>query len=65
MRKKLQDYLAGFSENIQKIVERFDLYNEISRMFEAKILYQVVGEIAGMKDLESCPRTTWGTCSSI
>jgi type I restriction enzyme M protein len=52
VRKNLQDYLAGFSENIQKIVERFDLYNQISRMFEARILYQVVSEFAGMKDLE-------------
>ncbi len=52
VRKNLEDYLAGFSENIQKIVERFDLYNQISRMFEAKILYQVMSEFAGMKDLE-------------
>ena len=52
VRKNLQDYLAGFSENIQKIVERFDLYSQISRMFEAKILYQVVSTFTGMKDLE-------------
>ena len=50
--KNLQDYLGGFSENIQKIVERFDLNNQISRMFEAKILYQVMSRFAGMKDLE-------------
>jgi type I restriction enzyme M protein len=52
VRRNLQDYLAAFSDNIQKIVERFDLYNQIARMFEAKILYQVVSEFTGMKDLE-------------
>ncbi len=52
VRKNLQDYLAGFSENIQEIVERFDLYSQISRMFEAKILYQVTSTFTGMKDLE-------------
>ena len=50
--KNLLDYLAGFSENIQKIVERFDLYNQISRMFEAKILYEVMSRFTGMKNLE-------------
>ncbi len=52
VRKNLQDYLAEFSENIQKIVERFDLYSQISRMFEARILYDVMSTFAGMKDLE-------------
>ena len=45
--KNLQDYLARFSENIQKIVERFDLYNQISRMFEARILYDVMSNSPG------------------
>jgi type I restriction enzyme M protein len=50
--KNLRDYLDGFSENIQTIIDRFELYNHISRMFEAKILYQVVSRFTGMKDLE-------------
>jgi type I restriction enzyme M protein len=52
VKRNLQDYLDGFSENIEKIVERFELRNQIARMFEAKILYQVVSEFTGMKDLE-------------
>jgi type I restriction enzyme M protein len=50
--KNLRDYIAGFSENVRKIIERFDLDNQITRMAESKILFQVVGRFAGMKDLE-------------
>ena len=50
--KNLRDYIAGFSENVRKIIERFDLDNQITRMAESKILYDVIGQFAGMKDLE-------------
>ena len=50
--KNLRDYINGFSENVRKIVERFDLDNQITKMAEAKILYEIVGKFAGMKDLE-------------
>jgi|SRR5579875_2709635 type I restriction enzyme M protein len=30
--KNLRDYISGFSENVRKIVERFDLDNHITRM---------------------------------
>ena len=50
--KNLRDYIADFSENVRKIIERFDLDNQITRMAESKILYDVIGQFAGMKDLE-------------
>ena len=50
--KNLRDYIAGFSENVRKIIERFDLDNQITRMAESKILFQVVGRFAAMRDLE-------------
>ena len=52
MAKNLRDYINGFSENVTKIIERFDLDNQITRLAEAKLLYQVVGKFAGMKDLD-------------
>ena len=45
--KNLRDYIAGFSENVRKIIERFDLDNQITRMAESKILFQVVGRLPG------------------
>ena len=50
--KNLRDYNNKFSENVKKIIERFDLDNQITRLAEAKLLYQVVGRFAGMKDLD-------------
>jgi type I restriction enzyme M protein len=50
--KNLRDYINGFSENVRKVVERFDLDNQITKMAEAKILYEIVSKFAGMKDLE-------------
>ena len=49
--KNLIDYLNGFSENVGKIIERFDLFNQITRLREAGLLYQVVGRFAAMRDL--------------
>ena len=50
--KNLIDYLNGFSENVGKIVERFDLFNQITRLREAGLLYRVVGRFAAMRDLD-------------
>ena len=50
--KNLRDYNNKFSENVKKIIERFDLDNQITRLAEAKLLYQVVGRFAGMQDLD-------------
>ena len=63
--KNLRDYIAGFSENVRKIIERFELDNQITRLAEAKLLYQVVGRFAAMRDLDEAVRhTTWATSSS-
>jgi type I restriction enzyme M protein len=51
--KNLRDYISYFSENVGKIVERFDLDNQITRMAEARILREVVGRFAGMRGLDS------------
>jgi type I restriction enzyme M protein len=51
--KNMRDYIAGFSENVRKIIERFDLDNQITRMAEAKILYDVVGKFASMRGLDT------------
>ncbi len=50
--KNLRDYINRFSENVKKIIERFDLDNQITRLAEAKLLYQVVGKFAAMRDLD-------------
>ncbi|MEV4450135.1 type I restriction-modification system subunit M [Streptomyces mirabilis] len=50
--KNLRDYINGFSPNVQKILERFDLDNEITRLAGAKILYEVVTTFAKMRDLD-------------
>jgi type I restriction enzyme M protein len=50
--KNLRDYINGFSPDVRKILARFDLDNEITRLASAKILYKVVGRFAGMRDLD-------------
>jgi type I restriction enzyme M protein len=50
--RNLRFYIADFSPNVRKIIDRFDLDNHITRMAEAKILHQVIGQFVGMKDLE-------------
>jgi type I restriction enzyme M protein len=49
--KNLRDYISYFSEDVRKIVERFDLDNQITRMAEGNILRNVVGRFAGMHGL--------------
>src|SRR3954454_18285733 len=50
--KNLRDYINGFSPNVRRILARFDLDNEITRLASAKILYKVVGRFAAMRDLD-------------
>ncbi|MFJ9508655.1 N-6 DNA methylase [Streptomyces anulatus] len=50
--KNLRDYINGFSPNVRKILSRFDLDNEITRLAGAKILYRVVGQFNAMRDLD-------------
>jgi type I restriction enzyme M protein len=50
--KNLRDYINGFSDNVKKIVERFELDHQITRLHESKLLYKVVGKFAGMRDLD-------------
>ncbi|MFD5888767.1 N-6 DNA methylase [Streptomyces sp. NPDC060334] len=50
--KNLRDYINGFSPNVRKILSRFDLDNEITKLAGAKILYRVVGTFSTMRDLD-------------
>src|SRR5215467_10507412 len=49
--KNLRDYVNGFSQNVRDILARFDFDNQVTRLAEAKLLYQVVGRFAAMKEL--------------
>ena len=42
--RHLADYIAGFSENIRKIFERFEFDGEIEKLEESNRLYQVVAQ---------------------
>ncbi|WP_293005704.1 class I SAM-dependent DNA methyltransferase [Nitrosomonas sp.] len=44
--RHLADYIAGFSENIRKIFERFEFDKEIEKLEESNRLYQVVAQFA-------------------
>lgn len=44
--RHLADYIAGFSENVRKIFERFDFEKEIEKLEESNRLYQVVSQFA-------------------
>ena len=38
----LRNYIAGFSENMRQVIERFDFDNTISKLDEAGLLFQVL-----------------------
>ncbi len=44
--RHLADYIAGFSENIRKIFDRFEFSQEIDKLEESNRLYQVVAQFA-------------------
>src|ERR1035441_7167486 len=50
--KNLRDYVNGFSGNVREILSQFGFDNQVTRLAEAKLLYQVVGRFAAMKDLD-------------
>ncbi len=50
--KNLRDYVNGFSGNVREILAQFKFDNEVTRLAEAKLLYQVVGKFASMRDLD-------------
>lgn len=44
-----KDYLAGFSDNVQDVLAKFDFDNIIKRMVESNTLYLVIKEFASQK----------------
>lgn len=44
--RHLTDYIAGFSENIRKIFERFEFDKEIEKLEEANRLYLIISKFA-------------------
>jgi type I restriction enzyme M protein len=42
----LQDYVNGFSANAREILDKYDFHQEIVRLHNAKLLYQVVQKFA-------------------
>lgn len=52
--ENFDDYLKGFSENVQEILARMQFQAQIDRMAEAGVLYQVIVDFAA-KDLDMSP----------
>ena len=44
----LRNYIAGFSDNMREVLERFDFDNTISRLDEAGLLFQVLERFGGV-----------------
>jgi len=42
LKENLNTYIAGFSPNMRKVIEKFELRNTIQRLEDAGLLYQVV-----------------------
>ncbi len=42
--KNLRNYIAGFSQNMREVIEKFDFDNTITKLDEAGLLFQVLGE---------------------
>ena len=58
----LRNYIAGFSQNMREVLERFDFDNTISRLDESGLLFQVL-EMFGGVDLhpDQIDNATMGT----
>lgn len=52
--ENFEDYLKGFSDNVQEILSRMQFQAQIDRMVEAGVLYQVICDFAA-KDLDMSP----------
>ena len=50
----LRNYIAGFSENMREVIERFDFDNTIKRLDEANLLYLVMERF---KNIDLHPRS--------
>ena len=46
IKENFLDYLNGFSENIQEIIEKFKFRNQVQELYEKDLLYQVVRKFA-------------------
>ena len=46
--KNLLSYIGAFSPNAQEVMERYDFANQIKRLDNANLLYQVVGRFADL-----------------
>ena len=44
MAKNLRNFIAGFSDNVQQIFEKFDFEKQLSRMEGGNMLYLIVME---------------------
>ncbi len=44
----LRNYIAGFSDNMREVLERFDFDNTISRLDESGLLFQVLERFGGV-----------------
>ena len=44
----LRNYIAGFSQNMREVLERFDFDNTISRLDEERLLFQVLERFGGV-----------------
>ncbi len=45
----LRNYIAGFSQNMREVLERFDFDNTISKLDEAGLLFQVLERFGGVE----------------
>ena len=48
MAPNLRNYIAGFSQNMREVLERFDFDNTISRLDESGLLFQVLERFGGV-----------------
>jgi type I restriction enzyme M protein len=60
VRKNLQDYVNGFSWNVQQILTRFDFDNQVQKLFETRLLYDVLTRFTAIRDLEHLSNNEMG-----
>jgi Type I restriction-modification system methyltransferase subunit len=60
-----RDYLAGFSQNVQDVIAKFEFDNVIKRMVESNTLYLVIKEFNGQKGYLGSDRINAVDCGYI
>lgn len=55
IKENFEDYLNGFSPNVQEIIDKFELRNQIRRLTEAGVLYALVQKFVS-KDINLSPQ---------